>query len=70
MNGFEFLAHFRSARENHDVPVLIWTIKDLTADEGRSIDASTHGIVKKEVAWKTQVVDEIRALCDALPHPT
>jgi CheY-like chemotaxis protein len=70
MNGFEFLELFRRMREHRNVPVLVWTLADLTAEEERCLRASAQGIVKKAPALRVDLTEEIRAFCDAqLAHP-
>jgi PAS domain S-box-containing protein len=58
MNGFEFLDLFRSQPQNRDVPVIIWTAKDLTSAEEarlRHRALSVHG----KTGGMTQIVDEL-----------
>jgi PAS domain S-box-containing protein len=47
MDGFEFLTRFRGMREHRDVPVLVWTVKDLTQSELARIHASAASVVAK-----------------------
>jgi DNA-binding response OmpR family regulator len=47
MDGFEFLRRFRAEGQARRVPVIVWTGKDLTVDERRSLVASAQKIVAK-----------------------
>jgi len=48
MDGFAFLERFREPPENRDIPVIIWTIKDLAPGEERKLRASAQEVVKKD----------------------
>ncbi|MEO8181747.1 MAG: PAS domain S-box protein [Deltaproteobacteria bacterium] len=47
MNGFEFIEHFRQVPHCAHVPIIIWTVKDLTAQERERLRPSTHAFVAK-----------------------
>jgi DNA-binding response OmpR family regulator len=47
MDGFQFLERLRGAHDGDAVPVFVWTIKDLTADERAMLRASVQAIVQK-----------------------
>jgi DNA-binding response OmpR family regulator len=67
MNGFEFLERFRRHAGRRDVPVLIWTLKDLTHEEEELLRASAQSVVKKTPDTEG-LAAEIRALCEAREH--
>ncbi|HZO14039.1 MAG TPA: PAS domain S-box protein, partial [Polyangiaceae bacterium] len=62
MDGFEFLARFRGKREHLTVPVLIWTVKDLSADEYRQLRASAQAVVLKGRDGTSTLVDLLKEL--------
>jgi CheY-like chemotaxis protein len=47
MNGFEFLEHLRREAIGRRVPVIVWTVKDLTPEERAFLRASAQAIVSK-----------------------
>jgi PAS domain S-box-containing protein len=66
MDGFEFLRHFRASPAHGHVPVLIWTVKDLTSNEHRQLMASAQRVLAKGGRMETtELVAELRALLQA-----
>jgi signal transduction histidine kinase/DNA-binding LytR/AlgR family response regulator len=61
MDGVEFLDRFRQLPDHARTPVLIWTMKDLTAAEQEKLKQSAQGIVSKGNTPST-VVAQLRAL--------
>jgi CheY-like chemotaxis protein len=47
MDGFEFLDHFRQIAQCRHTPVIVWTIRDITAEERARLAVSAQGIVQK-----------------------
>ncbi len=47
MDGFEFLERFRQTAGGRDVPVIIWTVKDLTAADRAFLRERAQGVVSK-----------------------
>ena len=47
MDGFEFLERFRRCPPAADTPVIVWTAKDLTADDHARLAASAQAVVLK-----------------------
>ena len=47
MNGFEFLEHLRRDPIARRVPVIVWTVKDLTPEERAFLRASAQAVVSK-----------------------
>jgi PAS domain S-box-containing protein len=62
MNGIEFLDHFRRLPEHARTPVLIWTMKELTASEQEQLRQSAQGVVSKNGHTPSTVVTQLRAL--------
>ncbi|MBI2932579.1 MAG: response regulator [Planctomycetes bacterium] len=47
MDGFEFLRRFRRTQAGRRTPVIVWTVKDLTVEERRRLQASAQAVVLK-----------------------
>jgi CheY-like chemotaxis protein len=47
MSGFEFLDRFRQIEQCRRTPVIVWTIKDITAEEHARLAVSAQGLVQK-----------------------
>jgi CheY-like chemotaxis protein len=62
MDGVEFLDRFRRIPQHMRTPVLIWTMKDLTAAEQLQLRQSAQGIVSKNGGTPSTVVAQLRAL--------
>lgn len=61
MDGFEFLDSFRQCRGCEQVPVIVWTSKDLSAGEYARMGPSALAVLQKGRDVGTTVVEEIRA---------
>jgi CheY-like chemotaxis protein len=62
MDGVEFLDAFRRIPQHARTPVLIWTMKDLTAAEQEQLRQSAQGIVSKNGNGPSTVVAQLRTL--------
>jgi CheY-like chemotaxis protein len=62
MTGFEFLDRFRATPAARTVPVIVWTSKDLGADELGRLRQSARAVVSKGHDGNTRVVDELAAI--------
>ena len=47
IDGFEFLERFRAIAECRDTPVIVWTNKDLTAEDRERLQRSAQSIALK-----------------------
>ena len=47
MDGFEFLERLRQSANNKNVPVIVWTNKDLTMEETDRLKRSAQSIALK-----------------------
>ena len=61
MDGFTFLERFRDAPENRDVPVIIWTMYDLSPEEKRLLRSSADAVVRKEPVGMGVLIEVLRA---------
>jgi PAS domain S-box-containing protein len=62
MDGLEFLDRFRRLPAHARTPVVIWTMKDLTASEHEQLRASAQGVVSKNGGSPSNVVAQLRTL--------
>jgi CheY-like chemotaxis protein len=60
MDGFQFLEQFRQLPRCRRIPVIVWTAKDLTADELARLRASAQGVVAKNGNVATTLVEELK----------
>ena len=65
MDGFEFLERLRQSANNKNVPVIVWTNKDITMDETDRLKRSAQSIALK---GRDNIDAVIRDLQRHLPH--
>ncbi len=66
MDGFEFLARLRADARHRNIPVIVWTSKDLTGDERVRLRESALSVVLKGHGSRN-LVDELAALVARTP---
>ena len=59
MDGFEFLVEMRSHAEWRDIPVLVVTAKDLTAEERSQLNGDVERVLQKGAAELDELLAEI-----------
>jgi signal transduction histidine kinase/DNA-binding response OmpR family regulator len=62
LTGFEFLDQLRDDPHGRNIPVIVWTSKDLTADEISRLAVSAQAVVSKGHDGNHRVVAELAAL--------
>jgi PAS domain S-box-containing protein len=67
MSGFEFLDHFRAHPAHRAIPVIVWTGKDLTAEEYGRLTTRARVVRQKVEGGTKDLMDELLA---ALPRPS
>ena len=65
MTGFEFLERFRALPACRSVPVLVWTVKDLTSAEQARLQSSVQGVLSKGRGGIGALIDDLRTFLDA-----
>jgi CheY-like chemotaxis protein len=60
MDGFEFLQRLRAEPSNKNIPVLIWTMKNLSSSDEQRLRTSQCIVAKG--SGTTAIVDELRGL--------
>jgi PAS domain S-box-containing protein len=61
LDGFGFLQRFRMEAAWARIPVLVWTVKDLSADEHRELLRSASAVLPKNGTGARALVETIRA---------
>jgi signal transduction histidine kinase/DNA-binding response OmpR family regulator len=65
MDGFEFLVRMRQQPEWHDIPVLVLTAKDLSAEDHQRLNGYVDRVMQKSA---TELGELLRELARMLPH--
>ena len=60
MDGFEFLRELRKQPAFANVPVIVVTAKELTADDIRILSGQTERIIAKDQAYLTELAAAVR----------
>ncbi len=63
-NGFDFLERLRSLPHGCDVPVIVWTSKDLSPDEQALLRSSASSVVRKEDDATGRLLEELAQVID------
>jgi len=62
IGGLEFLARFRNNPKNQMIPVIIWTMKDLTNEDHRLLGELAQRVIGKGQCTPTSLVDDLQSL--------
>jgi len=62
VDGFEFVSRFRQMPAGRDVPIIVWTVKDLDAGERRRLHPFITGFVSKSAGGSHALVKELHRL--------
>ena len=65
MDGFEFLERFRQLPCCQHVPVIVWTVKDLSPTDFRRLERSVQGILQKGQNAGSVVLEALRTFLPA-----
>ncbi|MFZ5896558.1 MAG: PAS domain-containing hybrid sensor histidine kinase/response regulator [Myxococcota bacterium] len=60
VDGFAFLLRFRAIPENASVPVVVWTMKDLSSDDHERLRQLSQAVIAKGTG--SLLLDQLRAL--------
>ncbi len=69
MNGFEFLHELRQKPAWRDIPVIVVTSKDLTADERRELMGAAQAVLQKGALDREQLLRQVSERVAALAKP-
>ena len=64
MDGFEFIGELRKVEAWRDVPVIVSTAKDLTADERAELSGMVEGVLQKTACSLKSLMDHVRSVLD------
>jgi len=67
MDGFEFLRELRKQDAFVDIPVIVVTAKELTADDVRILRGQTERIITKDQAYLTELAAAVRGRLARIP---
>jgi PAS domain S-box-containing protein len=67
VGGFEFVTRLRAMPAGRDLPIIVWTVKDLDENERRRLQPSITGIVSKDAGGSYALVQELRRLLPMKP---
>ena len=62
VDGFEFVSRFRAMPAGRDVPIIVWTGKDVDAEERLRLQPFITGLVSKNSGGSHALVEEIKRL--------
>jgi CheY-like chemotaxis protein len=66
MDGFAFLERFRRTAAGRWTPVIVWTVKDLSADERKRLKTNAQAVVQKGQGGTAALLEQLKA---SLPAP-
>jgi CheY-like chemotaxis protein len=66
VDGFAFISQFRAMPAGRGVPVIVWTMKDLEAEQRRRLLPLITGLASKHADGSRTLIDELKRL---LPLP-
>jgi len=65
MDGFEFVSELRLRPEGCDIPIVVITAKEITAEDRERLNGSVSRILQKGSYNRGDLMDEVRRLIDA-----
>ena len=69
MDGFEFIARFRQLPHCADVPIVIWTAKELTSQDLARLTRSASAIVAKGSLGASGLIAQLKPFLARTPPP-
>ena len=62
VDGFEFVERFRQEKSGADVPIVAWTVQDLSANERDRLHSMDAEVVMKRDGGVTTLLETLRRL--------
>ena len=62
LNGFEFIGRFRRLQGCAAVPIVVWTVKDLTEEERLQLESAGAVALSKSEGSTSVLIREVRAI--------
>jgi CheY-like chemotaxis protein len=69
LNGFEFTRHVREHPEWRDIPILVMTAKNITADDRSKLDGHVSRILQKGACSRDELLAEISSRITRATRP-
>ena len=69
LDGFDFLEQVRQTAQGRAIPVIVWTVEDVTPEERQGLHRSAQAIVHKSPDGVTGLLDELRPYLDPRDAP-
>jgi CheY-like chemotaxis protein len=66
VDGFAFVSRFRAMPAGGDIPIIVWTVKDLDTEDRRRLQPWITSVVSKNAGGSGALVAELQRL---LPRP-
>jgi CheY-like chemotaxis protein len=70
MDGCRFAAELRNRTPRVEIPVIVITAKDLTAEDRRALNGDVQGVLRKGAFTRVEMLREIHHLLGAAPRGT
>jgi len=70
MSGFEFLSRVRKIPGASAIPVIVWTVKDLSGVDRQWLQQCTRAILQKGAGDSTKLIEELRPYLSAVSKIT
>jgi CheY-like chemotaxis protein len=64
MDGFEVIRHVRQEATLKEMPILVMTGKNLTAEEAALLSRETQALLQKNGSWQQQLIVEVRRVIE------
>jgi CheY-like chemotaxis protein len=64
MDGFEVIRHVRQEPSLKDLPILVMTGKNLTAEEAALLSHETQALLQKNGSWQQQLIIEVNRVIE------
>ena len=68
LSGFEVVRQLRAHPEGHDIPIVIYTSKDLSAEERRFLQAQVQAIVPKGASPREALLGQLKTIGNGVPQ--
>jgi CheY-like chemotaxis protein len=62
VDGFEVVSRFRAMPAGRDIPIIVWTVKDLDAGERRRLHPSITALVSKNAGGSRALIEQLHRL--------
>ena len=60
MDGFEFVTRLRASETGKTMPVIVWTVKDVEAEERQRLEALQASVISKRLGGPESLIEQLR----------